>query len=897
MTLGTDTLTITQDGTVATPDFNRLSYKVIAEDYSKATDRLIAVSALPNELHVYDPAGLSDIAIDLPAKPSAVSVSPDGQYAAVGFDGFIGYISLQAKTISNVYPIDGTASSLVLAPNGYIYATALYGSSILYSIDAATGSISKLGSGFSNSGAGILRLHPSGNFVYQVNSSLFGSPVYDISGGAAVAVNEVPATYPYSLSNFWLSQDGGRILASNGSVYFSSPGTAQDFGADGQLSNPVQGITWIADSKSQAAEAVLSSSTTCCQSGNVLQLYRSNGLTLFAQQTLPSFFEGTSQFQSYGQFVAWNSDDSKLVALVEADPTSGLLSDFASAVISPANISTCTYSASPSTLILSATFASATVAITTSCNWSAQISSDASSWLSVFPGNTSGNGSLSVNATSYTTDAARTGTITVGTATITVTQEPSTCTYNYTVDPANLFFPPLGGSGTIQLATNSDCAWTVSTLASWITIAGASSGTGPATITFTVQPLMGGQLRSDSIVLAGNNIYIQQQPNPNPPNTSGLMFVPLTPCRVADTRNTNGALGGPSLAAQQTRDFPLSAGACPIPVNADAFSVNVTAIPHNKLGYLSVWPAGQSQPYVSILNSYDGRIKANAAIVTAGADGAIRLYATDDADVAIDISGYFISPSKLAQGQGLLFYPAIPCRVLDTRNATGSLGGPSMTAGEAREFPVQQSTCNIPSNAQAYSFNMTAIPKSGKLGYLTVWPSATNQPYVSTLNAFTGTVTANAAIVPGGDAGDISIFVTDDADVVADLNGYFAPAGSGTGGLSLYPLTPCRALDTRDPSGSQPTTGALSPTLNPACAIPATAQAILLNATVVPSKSLGYLSLWPSGLPQPYVSTLNSYDGSVTSNMAIVPASNGAVSAYSSDPTYLLLDVSGYFAP
>ena len=47
---------------------------------------------------------------------------------------------------------------------------------------------------------------------------------------------------------------------------------------------------------------------------------------------------------------------------------------------------------------------------------------------------------------------------------------------------------------------------------------------------------------------------------------------------------------------------------------------------------------------------------------------------------------------------------------------------------------------------------------------------------------------ANAAIVPAGTGGDISVFVTNASDVVLDVNGYFAPPA--TGGLSLYTVTP-----------------------------------------------------------------------------------------------------------
>jgi hypothetical protein len=66
---------------------------------------------------------------------------------------------------------------------------------------------------------------------------------------------------------------------------------------------------------------------------------------------------------------------------------------------------------------------------------------------------------------------------------------------------------------------------------------------------------------------------------------------------------------------------------------------------------------------------------------------------------------------------------------------------------------------------------------------------------------------------------------------------------------------------------------------------------------VVPPGPLGFLTLWPQGATQPLVSTLNAIDGSITSNMAIVPTTNGSVSAFSSNPAHLILDISGYFAP
>jgi hypothetical protein len=164
------------------------------------------------------------------------------------------------------------------------------------------------------------------------------------------------------------------------------------------------------------------------------------------------------------------------------------------------------------------------------------------------------------------------------------------------------------------------------------------------------------------------------------------------------------------------------------------------------------------------------------------------------------------------------------------------------------------------------------------------------------LNDIPGQIIANAAIVTAGTSGDVSVYPTNDTDVVIDINGYFAAAG--TGGLSLYGVSPCRVIDTRNAGGAF--TGTLSPpvdVVDAGCAASSAAQAYVFNASVVPVGALGYLTLWPDGASQPLVSTLNALDGSISSNMAIVPSTNGKVDAYASGLTQLILDISSYFAP
>src|SRR5579884_1113824 len=56
-----------------------------------------------------------------------------------------------------------------------------------------------------------------------------------------------------------------------------------------------------------------------------------------------------------------------------------------------------------------------------------------------------------------------------------------------------------------------------------------------------------------SVTISGNAV-ITANFEPTPSYTR-LLFVPVRPCRIADTRNPNGPFGGPRLNANETRNF------------------------------------------------------------------------------------------------------------------------------------------------------------------------------------------------------------------------------------------------------------------------------------------------------------------------------------------------------
>jgi hypothetical protein len=133
-------------------------------------------------------------------------------------------------------------------------------------------------------------------------------------------------------------------------------------------------------------------------------------------------------------------------------------------------------------------------------------------------------------------------------------------------------------------------------------------------------------------------------PPPPPPSVSAATtFNAVTPCRVLDTRNAPGPLGGPSLGALASRSFVVT-GACGIPAGAVAISANITVVSPAATGDLVVYPNGlASPPSASTLSFRAGKTRANNSLVYLASDGSllVKNNAAGALDLVLDVNGYF----------------------------------------------------------------------------------------------------------------------------------------------------------------------------------------------------------------------------------------------------------------
>ena len=124
-----------------------------------------------------------------------------------------------------------------------------------------------------------------------------------------------------------------------------------------------------------------------------------------------------------------------------------------------------------------------------------------------------------------------------------------------------------------------------------------------------------------------------------PPATK---FYTLTPCRAADTRASNGPLGGPALSAGQTRAFTLT-GVCGVPATAKGISLNITSADATRVGNLRLYPGTEPPPLSNAISFVPNKNRANNVTVglTGGVVSVLNEQPTGTVNLIIDINGYY----------------------------------------------------------------------------------------------------------------------------------------------------------------------------------------------------------------------------------------------------------------
>jgi hypothetical protein len=222
--------------------------------------------------------------------------------------------------------------------------------------------------------------------------------------------------------------------------------------------------------------------------------------------------------------------------------------------------------------------------------------------------------------------------------------------------------------------------------------------------------------------------------------------------------------------ANVTRNVTV-AGVAGVPADADAVVLNATVTGTTGSSYLTVWPAGQTQPLASSLNWGAGKTIANAVTVKVGSGGQVSvLNAAASTHVIFDVVGYFKA------GTGNAFHPLSPTRIQDSRPAPFTEGPYTTKWGAAITRSVKLTGVGgVPTNAAAVLLNVTVTGTTAS-SVLTIWPAGTTRPIVSSLNWSKGLTIPNAVTAKPNASGFVSVYnAAGSTHVIADVAGWYGP--------------------------------------------------------------------------------------------------------------------------
>jgi hypothetical protein len=176
------------------------------------------------------------------------------------------------------------------------------------------------------------------------------------------------------------------------------------------------------------------------------------------------------------------------------------------------------------------------------------------------------------------------------------------------------------------------------------------------------------------------------------PPLGSSAFVPITPCRVLDTRAGAGGPRSTPLRAGETfvQQVTGTNGACTVPPDAVGIAFNVTIANGTAVSFLTVWPAGAVRPNTSNLNWIANQAPTpNKVDVKLSADGKVSIYNNaGTVDVLADVAGYYVSlsgggSSKLLLDPGAFSTDGYPLTDFVYHNfVEGRLeGGPTPSCG------------------------------------------------------------------------------------------------------------------------------------------------------------------------------------------------------------------------
>jgi hypothetical protein len=309
-----------------------LPFQVVDAAYSERLNRIIMLSANPNLLHIYNPDNGSDETVILPKTPLSLSVSPDGQTAAVGYSGLVSHVSLYHPALLKTIVVSVDAGNVVLAGNGWVYIAPSRDQWMrMHAVNLSNNQ--EVESTGQNIFAGsVYRLHPNGQSLYGATRGLSPSKMEKIN--IAGVLPAFSYQYPYHgtyevCGNLWMEDEGRRIFTACGNVFRTSADQKQDMIYTGQLDG-VATVTALANIRGGGKILLIGTSNAGKSdpraiNPGVIGVYDYQTLSFVRTVALPNLKVNNRSYPSTGKFLFIFPAGYRYYAIIQAeDKASGL---------------------------------------------------------------------------------------------------------------------------------------------------------------------------------------------------------------------------------------------------------------------------------------------------------------------------------------------------------------------------------------------------------------------------------------------------------------------------------------------------------------------------------------------------------------------------------------------
>jgi YVTN family beta-propeller protein len=640
--------------------------------------------------------------VSVPASPSGVAVTPDGNYVYVACQGAnsVVVISTATNAIVSTIAVGTTPVQVAVTPNGAQVYVVVRGLNQVAVIDTASNTvIGTVGVGnrpvavafnVNGSKAYVPNLYSGNVSVIDTASRTVLSAFTAGSGPSAVTVtpaNKIYVSNQYS-NSVTVHDMNGNLLTSIAGFSFPNWLAANPSGSRVFVSNGNSSSAGVIDTSSNTLMATVatgSSPTSVAVSSDGLNAYVVNEYS-FSLSTI-----------SVATNVVMNT-----ISHVGVYP-------IAVATTPAVGGGGCTYSLSASSASFNAAGGTGSVNVTagSGCAWTAVSNVN---WAGITGGASgSGNGTVSFSVNSNGSANSLSGTLTIAGQTFTINEAGVPCSYSLSATSAS--FNSNGGTGSVNVTAPSGCAWTAVSNIGWTQVTSGASGNGNGSVNFSVNANNTANSLSGTLAIAGQTFTV---------NESGVACT-YSLSASSGSFNSNGGTGSVNVTAPSGCSWTavsnqgwtqVTSGASGNGNGTVNYSVNANNTANSLSGTLTI--AGQTYTVTESGVSCTFTLSAtSASFNSAGGTGSVNVTAPAGCSwTAVSNQGWTqVTGGASGSGNGIVNFS------VNANNGVNSISGTLTIAGQT--FTINESGIACGYSLSASSASLGAAAGGGSVNVIT----------------------------------------------------------------------------------------------------------------------------------------------------------------------------------